>query len=86
MPYRDGTGPAIQRTNAERSVGRCAGRGSAGRPGGRGFGGRGRGRGATGPDPGLDAGQDRSWISNQIKGLQAAIQGLTARLNALNKE
>jgi len=34
----------------------------------------------------LDAGQDRSWLRNQLNSLQAAIQGLTARFNSLNKE
>jgi len=92
MPYKDGTGPTGQGTNAGsgagRGAGRCAGQGGAGRPGGRGFGGRRRGLGGGAPGlvPGADAGQNQSWIGDQITSLQAAIQGLTARFNALNKE
>ncbi|WP_366760628.1 DUF5320 domain-containing protein [uncultured Thiodictyon sp.] len=88
MPYKDGTGPTGQGTNAGRNAGRCAGQGGAGRPGGRGLGGgrgRGLGRGTTAPLPALGASQDHSWIGSQLKSLQAAIQGLTARLDTLDK-
>jgi len=87
MPNRDGTGPTGQGSNAGRDAGRSAGQGGGGRSCGRGLGGRhrGRGRGATLPTPGLDAGQGQSWITSQLNSLQAAIQGLTARFNALDK-
>lgn len=79
MPYKDGTGPSGQGPRTGRGAGNCAGTGSTGRFGGRGLGlgrgGRGRGRG-LGLGFGYNPEQDRSW-------LEAALQSITERLNAL---
>ena len=82
MPYRDGTGPAGQGSRTGRGTGNCAGQGGTGRFGGRGLGlgrgGRGRGRG-FGRGFGVTPEQERSW-------LEAALQSITERLDALKKE
>ena len=78
MPFRDGTGPAGQGSRTGRGAGNCAGTGGTGRFGGRGLGlgrgRRGRGRGISGL--GLYPDQERSW-------LEAALQSITERLDAL---
>lgn len=84
MPYRDGTGPAGQGSRTGRGTGNCAGQGGAGRFLGRGGRGRGFGRGFGGAGYGPDA--ERSWLENQLKSLQSALQNLTERLDALKKE
>lgn len=82
MPFRDGTGPTGQGRRTGRGAGNCAGQGGAGRFGGRGLGlgrgGRGRGRG-FGRGFGVTPDQERSW-------LEAALQSITERLDALKKE
>ena len=83
MPYRDGTGPTGQGSRTGRGAGNCAGQGgrrSFGR-GGRGLGfGRGFNRAGYSPDT------ERSWLEDQVKSLQAALQSITERLDALKKE
>ena len=78
MPFRDGTGPAGQGSRTGRGAGNCARTGGTGRFGGRGLGlgrgRRGRGRGISGL--GLYPDQERSW-------LEAALQSITERLDAL---
>ena len=78
MPFGDGTGPNGQGSRTGRGAGNCAGQGGTGRFGGRGpglgRGGRGRGRGFGGQ--GVTPDQERSW-------LEAALQSITERLDAL---
>jgi Family of unknown function (DUF5320) len=81
MPFRDGTGPTGQGSRTGRSGGNCAGQGGAGRGFGRGGRGRGFGRGF-----GIAPEQERSWLENQAQALQAALQSITERLDALKKE
>jgi hypothetical protein len=76
MPNRDGTGPARGGPRTGRGAGNCAGQGSVDRFGGRG--GRGRGFG-LGRGLGYSPDQERSW-------LEAALQSITERLEALKKE
>ena len=89
MPFRDGTGPTGQGSRTGRGAGNCAGQGGVGRFGGRGlgFGRRGRGRGfGLGRSLVLTSNQDRSWLERQANFLQAALESITERLNALKKE
>jgi hypothetical protein len=48
------------------------------------------GRGGRGPGLGRGIGfapqQDRSWLEQQLQSLQAALQSITERLDALKKE
>lgn len=85
MPFRDGSGPTGKGPRTGRGAGNCAGQGGAGRFSGRGpgmgRGGRGLGRGL-----GFAAQQDNSWLEQQFRSLQAALQSLTERLDALKKE
>ena len=83
MPFRDGSGPAGQGTRTGRGAGNCAGQGGSGR-----FGGRGRGRGGRGLGRGIGfaSNQDRSWLEDQVKSLQSALQKVTERLDAMKKE
>lgn len=85
MPFRDGTGPTGKGPRTGRGAGNCAGQGGAGR-----FSGRGLGIGRRGRGPGRGLGfapqQDSSWLEQQIKSLQSALQSLTERLDALKKE
>lgn len=86
MPFRDGTGPTGEGSRTGRGAGNCAGQGGAGRFSGRGLGmgrvgGRGFGRGL-----GFAPEQDRSWLEQQIKTLQSALQSITERLDAMKKE
>lgn len=87
MPFRDGTGPAGGGPRTGRGAGNCSGQGGAGRFGGRsfGFGRGGRGRG-FGRGLGFAPEQERSWLENQARSLQATLQSITERLNALKKE
>ena len=85
MPFRDGTGPSGQGPRTGHGAGNCAGRGGVGRFGGRGFGRGGRGRG-FGRGLGIVPEQERSWLENQAQALQAALQSITERLDALKKE
>lgn len=86
MPFRDGTGPAGGGSRTGRGAGNCAGQGGAGRFGGRGLGmGRGGGRG-FGRGLGFAPEQGRSWLEQQIKTLQSALQSITERLDAMKKE
>ena len=80
MPNRNGTGPAGQGSRSGRGTGNCTGQGGAGR-----FGGRGRGRG-LGRSFGYTQDQDNSWLENQIKSLQSALQSITERLDAMKKD
>lgn len=82
MPLRDGTGPTRQGARSGRGAGNCAGQGGAGRFGSRGFGRGGRGRG-FGRGFGANPDQERSWLENQAQALQAALQSITERLDAL---
>ena len=81
MPFRDGTGPSGQGPRTGHGAGNCAGRGGVDRFGGRGGRGRGFGRGL-----GIAPEQERSWLENQAQALQAALQSITERLDALKKE
>jgi hypothetical protein len=72
MPFRDGTGPSGQGPRTGRGAGNCAGQGGAGRFVGRGF--------------GIAPEQERSWLENQAQALQAALQSITERLDALKKD
>jgi len=83
MPSRDGSGPNKQGPRSGRGAGNCAGQGGSGRFGGRGLGRGGRG---TGRRLGYTQDQDNSWLENQIKSLQSAIQSITERLDATKKE
>jgi hypothetical protein len=85
MPFRDGTGPSGQGPRTGLGAGNCAGQGGAGRFVGRGFGRGGRGRG-FGRGFGIIPEQERSWLENQAQALQAALQSITERLDALKKE
>lgn len=86
MPFRDGTGPTGEGSRTGRGAGNCAGQGGAGRFSGRGLGmGRGGGRG-FGRGLGFAPEQDRSWLEQQIKTLQSALQSITERLDAMKKE
>lgn len=85
MPFGDGTGPAGQGSRTGRGAGNCAGQGGAGRSGGRGLGRGGRGRG-FGRGFGIAPEQERSWLENQARALQTALQSITERLDALKKE
>lgn len=82
MPNRNGTGPTGSGPRTGRGAGNCAGEGGTGRFGGRGLGfgrgGRGRGRGFGRGFGGLGytPDQERSW-------LEAALQNITERLDAL---
>ena len=83
MPNRNGTGPAGQGPRSGRGAGNCNGQGGTGRFGGRGLGrgGRGFGRGfGYAPD------QDHSWLADQVKSLQSALQNITERLDAMKKD
>jgi hypothetical protein len=85
MPFRDGTGPLGQGPRTGRGAGACAGQGGTGRFGGRGLGmGRGLGRGFGGL--GYTPDQERFWLESQVKSLQAALQSIIERLDALKKE
>ena len=83
MPYRDGTGPTGQGSRTGRGAGNCVGQG-----GRRGFGrgrrglGFGRGFNSVGYDPNVE----RTWLEDQVKTLQSALQSITERLDALKKE
>jgi hypothetical protein len=81
MPFRDGTGPSGQGPRTGRGGGNCAGQGGAGRFFGRGGRGRGLGRGF-----GIAPEQERSWLENQAQALQAALQSITERLDALKND
>jgi hypothetical protein len=87
MPFRNGTGPSGQGPRTGRGAGNCAGQGGAGRFVGHGFarGGRGRGFG-FGCGFGIAPEQERPWLENQAQALQAALQSITERLDALKKE
>ena len=85
MPFRDGTGPSGQGPRTGRGAGNCAGQGGAGRFGSRGLGRGGRGRG-LGRGLGIAPEQERSWLENQVQSLQAVLQSITERLDALKKE
>jgi hypothetical protein len=84
MPFRDGTGPAGQGSRTGSGAGNCAGQTGVGRFGGRGGRGRGFGRGFGGL--GVAPDQERSWLESQVNSLQAALQSITERLDALKKE
>jgi Family of unknown function (DUF5320) len=84
MPFRDGTGPARQGSRTGRGAGNCAGQAGAGRFGGRGGRGRGFGRGFGGLGVAQD--QERSWLESQVKSLQAALQSITERLDAMKQD
>ena len=86
MPYRDGTGPAGQGSRTGRGAGNCAGQGGTGRFFGRGFGRGGRGRGFGRGFSGSGYSSDTTWLENQLKSLQSALQSLTERLDTLKKE
>ena len=83
MPFGDGTGPAGNGPRTGRGAGNCTGQGGAGRFGGRGFGlgrgGRGRGFGRGFGNLGYSPDQERSW-------LEAALQSITERLDALKND
>jgi len=83
MPNRNGTGPTGQGPRTGRGAGNCAGQGGAGR-----FGGRGLGRGGRGFGRGLGyaPGQGSSWLEDQVKSLQSALQSITERLDAMKKD
>jgi Family of unknown function (DUF5320) len=85
MPFRDGTGPSGRGPRTGHGAGNCASQGGAGRFVGRGFGLGGRGRG-FGRGFGIAPEQERSWLENQAQALQAALQSITERLDALKKE
>jgi hypothetical protein len=90
MPLRDGTGPTGAGSRTGRGAGNCAGQGGAGRFDGRGLGmgrgGRGRGLGRGLGGLGYAPDQERSWLEQQLKSLQSALQSITERLDALKKE
>jgi len=75
MLNRNRTGLAGQGPRSGRGAGNCNGQGNASLFGGRGFGGL-----------GASSGQDRSWLEDQVKSLQSALQGITERLDAMKKE
>ncbi|MBT7074756.1 MAG: DUF5320 domain-containing protein [Anaerolineae bacterium] len=83
MPFEDGTGPTGKGSRTGRGAGNCTGEGRTGR-----FGGRGRGRGGRGLGRGLGyaSDQDNSWLGGQVKSLQAALQSITERLDAMKKD
>jgi len=81
MPNRNGTGPAGQGPRTGRGVGNCTGQGGTGR-----FGGRGLGRGGRGRGFGYTPDQDSSWLEDQVKSLQSALQSITERLDAMKKD
>jgi len=83
MPIRNGTGPEGKGPRTGRGAGNCNGQGGAGRFGRRGLGrgGRGLGRGF-----GYTPDQDSSWLENQVKSLQSAMQSITERLDAMKKD
>jgi hypothetical protein len=83
MPNRNGTGPTGQGPRSGRGAGNCTGQGGTGRFGGRGLGRRGRefGRGL-----GYAPGQNSSWLEDQVKSLQSALQSITERLEAMKKD
>ena len=83
MPNRDGTGPTGQDSRTGRGVGNCAGQG-----GGRGFGRgrRGLGFGRSFNRAGYSPDAERTWLEDQVKSLQAALQSITERLDTLKKE
>ena len=84
MPFEDGTGPAGKGSRTGRGAGNCTGQGPAtGR-----FGGRGRGRGGRGFGRGVGytSGQGSSWLEDQVKSLQSALQSITERLDAIKKD
>lgn len=85
MPFRDGTGPTGKGSRTGRGAGNCAGQGGAGRFSDRGFG---MGRGGRGLGRGIGFAQqgDSSWLEQQIRSLQSAVQSITERLDALKKE
>jgi len=77
MPLGDRTGPTGQGPRTGRGAGNCAGQGGTGRFGGRGRRGRGFGRGFG--NLGYSPDQERSW-------LEAALQRITERLDALKND
>ena len=83
MPNRNGTGPTGQGSRTGRGAGNCNGQGGSSRFGGRGLGrsGRGFGRGL-----GYASDQDSSWLEDQVKSLQSALQSITERLDAMKKD
>ena len=83
MPNRNGTGPTGQGPRSGRGAGNCTGQGGTGRFGGRGLGrgGRGLGRGI-----GYASDQNSSWLEDQVKSLQSALQSITERLDAMKKD
>ncbi|MBT3315591.1 MAG: DUF5320 domain-containing protein [Anaerolineae bacterium] len=83
MPYKNGMGPAGKGSRTGRGAGNCTGQGGTGR-----FGGRGRGRGGRGMgrDGGYTSDQHNSWLEDQVKSLQAALQSITERLDAMKKD
>ena len=85
MPNRNGTGPDGQGSRTGRGAGNCTGQGGTGRFGGRGLGRGGRGRG-FGRGFGYASDQNNSWLEDQVKSLQSALQSITERLDALKKE
>ncbi len=85
MPFEDGTGPAGKGSRTGRGAGNCTGQGRTGRFGGRGQG-RGRGGRGMGRGVGYASGQDNFWLEEQVKSLQAALQSITERLDAMKKD
>jgi len=85
MPTRDGSGPSGQGPRSGRGAGNCAGQGGSGRFGGRGLG---RGRRGRGLGRGLEyaSDQNNSWLEDQVKSLQSALQSITERLDAMKKD
>jgi len=81
MPFGDGTGPAGKGPRTGRGAGNCTGQGGTGR-----FGGRGLGRGGRGRGFGYTPDQDSSWLADQVKSLQSALQSITERLDAMKKD
>ncbi|MGD8402988.1 MAG: DUF5320 domain-containing protein [Anaerolineales bacterium] len=83
MPYRDGTGPTGQGSRTGRGAGNCTGQG-----GRRGFGrsGRGLGTGRGFNRAAYSSDMERTWLEDQVKSLQSALQSITERLDALKKE
>ena len=81
MPFGDGTGPAGKGPRTGRGAGNCTGQGGTGR-----FGGRGLGRGGRGRGFGYTPDQDSSWLADQVKSLQSALQSITERLDSMKKD
>jgi len=76
MPFGDGTGPTGGGPRTGRGAGNCAGQSSTRRFRGRGFF---RGFGGLGYAPH----QEHTWLENQAKSLQTALQSIIERLDTL---